>query len=225
MPVDELHDYSERIHKTSAGYIYADGSEFDVPIEADRNPKLAVLEYDYVEFCGTVDVLAHEYGLGGCRSLTEYANMIDGEDLQLVEGLLFAIQRRYRAQSGETDLPEIDNKEDYEKHVRKMATAKSACTSKSFKNKWGYDSDMKDFLLNSGIGKKEVGEATEKLKSRQINKQEQNEFHDWLYKNVTPEKLRDPDFDLRGTYDKIRSHFDKCENFNISAVTINKGVR
>jgi hypothetical protein len=137
--------------------------------------------------------------------------MIDAEDPQLVEGLLYCIRKRH----------EVDDDSNAGKGGPSMPNGiPRRQSSSNFKGVWGQDSDMTDFLGISGAPKAKLQEAHEKLKSRKITPKEQREFHQWLYSEVTPEKLRDPDFNLDQALEKISAYLDTTEKVRINARTI-----
>jgi len=208
---EELQDYENNVHSTSAAVIYADGSAYDIPYLRESQDKTFTLAYNPLDFFRLVDVFAKEYSLGGCRSLTEFADMIDNEDPQLLEGLLYSIRKRYE-DSDDTDSGNTGT------HTTTGIPKRK--TSPNFKQTWGHDSDMLDFLGTSGMEPAALKEAQERLKSRKITPKEQREFHQWLYSQVTPEKLRDPNFDLKGALAKIHDYMETTEKFNLSAHTI-----
>lgn len=209
MPEDLRKQYREFIEGSSSARILSDGSLYDVPYLRNGKPLLRIYEYDPLEFYRQVDIFASEYGLGGCRSLTEFAKMIDEEDPELINGLMFAMQER--------NDPEAYKKEQWE------SNAKSGGTRRSVRSKDGRlvnEADMSEFLANSGIPVKEIKEAKKRLAARKINIEEQQEREDWIYKNITPENLQDPNFDMKKAQAELSAYFDNTEKFNISASTI-----
>lgn len=222
MAEDPFVGYLSKLKETTSCLVFADGK----PYSLDAAGNLAVLEFDPVEVYGVVDLFASQYGLGGCRSLTEFAEMINNEDPEVIEGLQFAMYARHKKEVGE-DAPELsDTPERMKAKARSGVAHKGNARSQRFSMPWGHDSEMGDFLINlGGVDHKKVREAKNKLANRQISKKEEKEkeeFFDWLYENVTPEKLRSNDFDLKGAYAKIKKYQDTLQQFNISASTIAK---
>jgi len=187
----------------------SDGSLYDVPYLREAANPLRRYEYDPIDFYRQVDIFASEYGLGGCRSLTEFAKMIDEEDPELINGLLFVMQER--------NDPESYKREDWQSSTNNGSKAR---TVRSKDGRLVNEADMTDFLANSGIPVKQIKEAKKRLAERKINTEEQQEREDWIYSNITSENLRDPNFNMKEAQAKLSAYFDNTEKFNISASTI-----
>ena len=210
--MDETAKYEKRIRESSASLIYADGKPYDCAYarhEEDREP---VLHFDPCEHFRTVDRFAVEYGLGGCRSFTEFSNMIDQEDPVIIEGLLYAMKMRY-----DEEAEPVNDKS--------TSGIPQNNGSSTFRNKWGHDSDMTDFLLNSGMDPQAVKDAKARLKDRKISNKEEQDYYEWLYSAVTPETIRDPKFNLKEVLARISEHDKNSEKFIISASTIFQGPK
>jgi hypothetical protein len=214
--LDEIREYEKRVEESTSCLIYVDGKEYDSPVLVEAADPKPVIEFDPLEFYALVDLFAKEYGLGACRSLTEFSQMIDNEDPALLDGLLYSMRKRYEAEAGDSDSePPTGTREAFNRRTG----------SSTFRNAWGHDSDMTDFLVNSGMDPQAVKEAKARLKERKINTKEEQEYHQWLYSTVTPESIRDPNFNLKEALEKISAHNKNTEKFNISASTIFKGPR
>jgi hypothetical protein len=200
---DGLERYEKDLFSSSSAVIRADGKEYEADYLNEPTSNLMLLKYNPLEFYILVDLFASQYGMGGCKSLEEYANMIDQQDPVLIEAMKYAMLQRNRAECGED--------------TRATEVSGSVGTRRSgFKKKWGEDDSMGDFLANSGIPIAEIREAKSKLASGKINKEEDEKFHKWLYSTVTPEKLRDPNFDLKKTHARIKEYLSKTETFVIT---------
>lgn len=202
-------NYLEFVRGSSSAKLFADGTSYDVPYLRDDGHTLRLYEYDPIEFYRCVDVLASEYGLGGCRSLSEFAKMIDEEDPELINGLLFCMQDR--------NDPEAHKKEQWQNSSDRGGKGR---TVRSKDGRLVNEADMSDFLANSGIPVKQIKEAKKRLAARKINIEEQQEREDWIYENITSENLRDPKFDMKKAQAQLSAYFDNTEKFNISASTI-----
>ena len=196
MPDDGLREYEQSIPNTNEAHIRDDGKPYEVDYLDKATSNLKVLQYDPLEFYTLVDIFASQYGLGGCRSLHEYAEMIDQTDPALLEGLKYAIY--------------IRNSDGSEGSGSREASTSGTRRRGTQSNTWGQDTDMGDFLANSGIPQSKIREARGKIDSGKITKEERDKFHKWLYNNVTPEKLRDPNFDLKKAHARIKEYVDRC---------------
>lgn len=203
MDDDGLDRYENAICSSTSAIVRSDGKEYDADYLSESTSNLKLLRYNPLEFYTLVDLFASQYGLGGCKSLEEYAAMIDNQDPVLIEAMKYAMLQRNKAECGE-----------------EVRTTEVSGPVKGRRNghsgKWGYDDDMGDFLANSGIPINEIREAKAKLASGKITKEEQEKFHKWLYSTVTPEKLRDPNFDLQKTHARIKDYISKTEKFVIT---------
>jgi hypothetical protein len=207
-----LEKQAEELHKTSASYVTPNnGDDCEAEIFVDDSSEAVALFYDPIEFYEVADLIASEYGIGGCRSLSEFANMINKEDPVVVSGFLYAIESRR--------LKEAESIEDTKGKKRKKATGESksyVARDAAMVN----DSDMGDFLANSGIPQSKIREARERLKNRKITAEEEREFFNWLHSEVTTEKLKQPGFDVRAAHARIQAYLDTTEKFNITASMI-----
>lgn len=209
MPEDFRKQFLEFIKRSSSALILSDGTFYDVPYLRDSKNILRVYEYDPIEFYRSVDIFASEYGLGGCRSLTEFSEMIDKEDPELINGLIFAMQER--------NDPDAYKRNEWQSRTDNSGKQR---TVRSKDGRLVNEADMSDFLIQSGIPVKQIKEAKERLKGRKINIEEQQEREDWIYENITSENLKDPDFDMKKAQAQLTAYFDNTEKFNISASTI-----
>jgi len=202
-----LEQYEKNIFSSNAALIRSDGKEYEADYLSESTSNLKLMQHNPLEFYSLVDIFASQYGLGGCKSLSEFANMIDNEDPTIIEGLKYAMLERNRAENGE--------------ETRSVEYSSGTGARRGgFNNKWGHDSDIGDFLANSGVPMSQIREAKAKLGTGKITKEEQEKFHKWLYSTVTPEKLRDPNFDLKKTHARITEYVNKTEKFVITQDSI-----
>lgn len=169
---------------------------------------------DMLEFTGIVDLFASEYGLGGCRSLEEYAEMIDKCDPLLIACLQKNIEERYKAQYS---TEELDNEsKDYSikgyenKKAEKVVREKMIDTDNEKSNRMR----MAHFLKQMGANKKEVNEAIKKIENGEIK------FSGRDYSWITSKELRKPDFDLKSVMRQMREDREKGMNFKVSLDTM-----
>lgn len=212
---EALSKQAEALSQTSASHIYSNGVECEAEsFLPDADHPKAILQFDCLEFYQVVDMIAFEYGMGGCRSLSEFANMIDKEDPAVIDGILLAIQSRKLYERDAAD-PDANKKE----HPQATASTPKVNT-RHRKSSTGVESDMGDFLANSGIPQSKIREARERLKNRKITTEEEKDFFDWLHSEVTTEKLRHPNFDIKKSHARIKAYLDTTEKFNITASMI-----
>jgi len=165
-----------------------------------------------------VHALASEYGMGGCRSLTEFANMVDREENWLVEGLLWCVHE------SRTDSPgaALDGSPPPPVEQRPPSSfgSQTAQRPRAHYVRGAPDEKMDNFLIQSGIPLKDIKAARAKGPKRKITRQEAEEYSAFIA-TITPERLQDPNFNLREAYAKIRKHLDDhTVNFKLDASTI-----
>jgi len=170
-------------------------------------------EYEFVQ---TVDLLAHEYGLGGCKSLQEYADMVDETDPSLIHHLMEAIEERYENMYGTGDDKGVERKS-HGSRIKGGHTSPSIDKSKMVdvsKDAKTNRNNIRGFLRNMGASKKSLDEAVSKIERGEIKISEED--FSW----ITPDVIKDPNFDLKGTMKKIREEKNKDINFKVSMKTL-----
>jgi hypothetical protein len=192
--------------------LYADGSEYCFPSLCEKENTLYIFEYDDLDFYRLVDSFAERYGLGGCRSITEFADMLNHEDPQLLNGLITAINDS----ANKTKLASAA-------HSKRTRTSRSGkVQGADLSERWGYDDNINDFLINfCGVPSDKVKEIL-KNKSDKGKSNTNRDFYEWLYNNITPEKLRSPNFDLKGALAKINEFLGKTEKVKVSSKQISR---
>jgi hypothetical protein len=145
------------------------------------------------------DFLASIYGMGGCKSLTEYINMVDQEDPIMVAGLISAASKRI--------------KEMYSTDGNKT-TIKSSNKCVGMKNGKaevvdGFDS-MLGFLSQMGATDEEVAELRKQKKEGKIKPVDTD------YSWITSEEISKPDFPIKDVLRQIAKDREKCVNVDVS---------
>ena len=184
-----------------------------------KMPDGQVFAGDYLDFVETVDLLASEYGLGGCRSLEEYAEMVDETDPLLISCLMKAMYERYERQYGTDD--NVDKNIDKINHGPSGQHSKPSAKKINRKSLMDASSDpkanrnrMANFLKVMGANKNEVNEAIKKIESGDI-KVPSNDYS-WINSKV----LNDPEFDLQATLKQMAEDRKNSINFKVSLDTI-----
>lgn len=144
------------------------------------------------------DFFAFNYGLGGCKTLSEFVDMINQEDPLLIEVLLRAATNRINASNGKKDgMLEIDPT--ISKISNVVATEKNILIA---------------FLRDMGADQKELNEAIKRIDSGQI----QVPVHDYSW--ITSEKLLDPKFPIQEVLDQMKEDEKRSIKINVSADTL-----
>jgi len=188
-----------------------------------KMPDGSELAGDAYEHAKIVDMLASEYGLGGCRNLTEFAKMVDEEDILLVHFLLKAIGERYEEMYGNKP---SDRNRNISKHINRHApSSMNKSSTKPYNSNEAIDCSedaktnrnrMSMFLREMGASKDKVREAVEKINNGEI-KTSSVDFS-W----ITSEELRKPNFDTRGVLKQMCEEQKKSFNFKVSLDTLTK---
>lgn len=145
------------------------------------------------------DLLLHVYGLGGCKSFTEFVDMVNEEDPFIINGLLTAAEKRVAEQNGS-----------------KVSRSNNHYNKKSYikKEKTNSPDNLALFLKEMGANRQEIDETLAKAKSGKI----EVPMNDYSY--ITPEVLNDPDFDFKGTLKQMSEDRKKSINFTVSDATL-----
>ena len=123
---------------------------------------------DFLEFLEFVDFFASRYGLGGHKSIEEYAEMINQTDPVLLHGLrdagVRAENRKWGAEDDSDSSDFKDGKQDI--HTATGDNDKNAFDSGKKPNLSTIDGkgglDLRNMLLEFGVDKGELNKATEK---------------------------------------------------------------
>ena len=127
-------------------------------------PDGTVIQNDLIELYKVVDVLGNRYGMGGCKSIEEFVDMVDKTDPMILNCLLLAIKENVKSEtdavSGKVEPSNIKNipqvKRTSVQHNEKPITLQDG------RNK------MVQFLSHWGADRKEVNKAIEDFDSRKI---------------------------------------------------------
>lgn len=186
--------------------------EYLLPDEV-RLPDGSIIESSHYAHARIIDLLASSYGLGGCKTLSEFAQMVDEEDPVLISDLVKAIVERHENMYGDKKRkpgdPITTPKGDRLglKHMPITKTGKSQIgVGTDAANRIG----MKRFLLDIGGDKKQIEEAIRKVESGET------EISDLDLSWITPELLSDPSKDFSEVFNKLREHQKKGANIKIS---------
>ena len=161
---------------------------------------------DFREFYEIVDILAFNYGIGACKSLTEFAEIINNEDPVLLNGLKKAIIKRVIIMNG-------GKVEDEPTTYRVVEKSGKSRIVNDEKNK------LVMFLTSFGADKKEIDEALIKINSGKIKIPERD--YNW----ITDEVLCSKDFDLKGVMAQMREDENNSINIKVSAETRLKALK
>lgn len=158
---------------------------------------------DLFEHARLVDAFASRYGLGGCKSLTEFWEMINEEDPLIVQLLEIAAYVNNEESVGKEKFDLDDDSQTYETSYE---------TTHSSSDKYvNNDNIMAEFLMNMGADHKEVTEA---LKNS-TNRKNSVDIGD-----ITDKNLRDPNFDLEDAIKRLDTRFKNSKEFEVSSRTI-----
>jgi len=188
-----------------------------------------VVQADLREFYDILDMIASNYGLGGCKSLEEFAKHIDDIEQGFLINIIHAIVRRNERMYGKSK-PTEDTPSEPHTFDPKRSKLKKHGGGWQTQNKApmgsiriGNDKDihadrikMAMFLKSFGADYKKVDEAVNKLKSGKINTP--SEDFSW----ITPEVLKHPDFDLKTMLQIMKKSREGSINFNVSMETLEK---
>lgn len=171
---------------------------------------------DLVEFYKVVDFFASQYGLGGCRSLEEFSQMINTSDPIHLKCLQLVAEERLEKQWGTgKDKPEDSNQEDVdipeEPAYNEIDQGNSKATTVVGKN-----GKIKRFLKTWGANSSDLTKAQSKLESGKIKLKDYGWVNKDNLKTMTSEQFKKLKSD-------IVADNKKSINFKVSMETmINK---
>ena len=161
--------------------------------------------------------LAAEYGLGGCRTFSEFVNMIDKEETWIIEGLLWCI---HESRTDNPGAKVTGNPPPPQEQPRPRSFGSQGAKPRPQYVRGAPDHNMVNFLAQSGIPLEQIKKAQQQGPKRKITSAEAAEYEAFIA-TITPERLQDPNFNLREAYAKIRKYLDDhTVNINIDASTI-----
>lgn len=172
-------------------------------------------EGDFFEFCKNVDLFAAEYGIGGCRSLEEFADMIDNTNPILLSYLMKSIGNRHEEMYGDGEdddkaAPSASGKAS--KYQGKKFSRKAAGTG----NAKAERNNLRNFLLEMGAPRQKLKDAIAEIESGKTK--DLSEQFSW----ITPKVLNDPDFSFKETLAEMSKNQKGSTNFKVSATTLEK---
>jgi hypothetical protein len=167
--------------------------------------------FDWTELLKISDFFASMYGIGSCKSFSEFIGMINEEDPFIVFGLMEAASDRMKKMYGSSSdevqpeiSPEISNK--------KVHTASPIKTSRATPQY------LMQFLRDFGASSASLEEAQKKISQGKIRIPEGD------YSWITSKTLSDPNFDFKGTLEKMSKDRKNALNIRVSMDTLlNRG--
>lgn len=167
--------------------IFPDGSE----AIADLNEL-----FDYA------DLLAYHYGIGACKSFTQYVSMVNEEDPVVIRHLIESANRRQEQMYGKKGVaPRITPPD---------VGFKNSKDTVKFAPEQGV---LIDFLKFMGVDKKDLGEALTKIKQGKIKTSGTD------YSWITSDKLSSPGFDVMAVLAQMKEDEKNSINFKVSEAT------
>ena len=138
---------------------------------------------DHVSLVMQAMMIAGECGMGACRSLTEFIEMINNEDPVLIQTMIFCIGQKYRRMYGDGDSKNSPEG----KSVKQGKITKGIPPSGSrptYKPEATVgDGGMANFLVHHGVPKAKIQEFKRKIASGEIK------LPNVDFSQYTPEKL------------------------------------
>lgn len=148
-----------------------------------------------------VHFFASTYGLGGCRSITEFWDMVDREDPVKLE-LLKIVAHDMDKEQYEDDTKPSSHRNTQTSSTRSTPDAVDVVS----------DIEMADFLHKMGVPPKDIENAIQKNKKRTIVNTDLSD--------ITTERLAEKDFDLKEALVRINKRQAQSVNFQVSWKTL-----
>lgn len=176
-----------------------------------------VVEGDYLELVQTSLLLAKEFGLGGCKSFTEFVRMVDDEDPLLIEALCVCIVDMYQKMNGEESKNGLGDDHLPPEAMEQTPPNQSGVTgTRRVYVENAPDSDIVELAVMHGYSPSELREKRQRVDAGKINKEEYN--FDYLTKewitSASPEEISKVLKDM----DEYRA---QTENVNLSLSDFN----
>ena len=198
---------------------YYRASEDNVVELANGDSKFGDIE----EFYLVVDYFASQYGLGGCKSLEEFADMIDKTDPVLLRCLQLSSHNRLKKQYGVDD--DDDKKEKYnpdhideEPEIQHTSPKRNYVKVEPMADGGASKAKMKRFLRTWGVPSSELQSAEAELSKRKIK------FKDFSW--LTPDELANMSSEKFGELKKqIIDDQKNTVNFEVSIESLIRGQR
>lgn len=153
------------------------------------------------------------YGLGLNRSLSEFVDMINSEDPQILLELQKVAMERIKSSFG------ISSKDNAASATVKMLShgTTSKIGSKQSKSVLGDSPEsLNQFLIEFGVPKEEIKEAIAKVKSGKIKLPSRD------YSWITSEVISDPNFDVKKVLSQMKEDKNNSINFRVGLDTLRK---
>ena len=224
---EEIAEQKEQLEKKSKHQEHIEEVEF-----SDGT----IIKVDVGEFYDLADGILSNYGMGGCKNLKEFTKQLDQEDIDVVVGIVAAIERRNNAIHGE--IPK--GSENQPKQTISDSVEPSQMASRRSKSKKRVAgapppemvepevninvSAMKDptsrchatamFLKSWGADPEKVNEAINKLKSGQIR------IPDIDTSWITKENMSNPKFNTKLALETLKAAREGSINFDVSIDTL-----
>jgi len=188
-------------------------------------------------FFDIVDALASNYGLGGCKNISEYIRSIDEADQDDVYLLIEAIIRRNQQISGKSpqqstsQSPSTPSSSRHRhpkgkskpprRQVMPQSSSKEPVSVINFSGGSGDANThhMARFLKSWGADYGQVNKAVQDIKHGNVRVS--NVDLSW----ITSEALKHPDFPLDLAFEAIRESMKGTTNFNVDYATLNKRLK
>lgn len=154
-------------------------------------------------------ILAKNYGMGGCRSFTEFIDMVDNESPCTIDVLLAIITEESRVSSGFRPKKVKRNIEVNPINVNSYL--------KETAHKEIVDRDQFGaFLMNHGVSMSKVMEAQKAFDDGKLTSPTDK------FEDITPDRVYDPNFDLRAALKRLKKVKEESINFNIRTGSFGK---
>jgi hypothetical protein len=163
---------------------------------------------DLIKFYETVDFFAKRYGLGGCRSLEEFSNMIDNTDPILINGLMLGAKHNETPPEDDASPSAPKKYKDYSgynKSSNDTIRPKTVKNGMAVSNKTG----MRRFLAEFGVQSENLEKSADELSNRKIKLKS--------FDYVTPNYLSGlTESEFKKLMEEMREQNDKSINFTLT---------
>lgn len=162
------------------------------------------------DFAKEVEFFLSITGLGGCRSLSEYWEMINNEDPTILTLLKIAAIERINEQNTMMYGGKRGRKfgASHSSHSTQVASHVSSSDSKEVLS----DRIMGEFLINFGANQAEISKALDELKAQKRQ--------DAKIEDITTENLLRDDYDVKSALERLNKSMEHGKNFVVSMNTI-----
>lgn len=201
----------QELKKVFDYYADSDESVVDLPIGLEQS--------DLKELFEVADFFAERYGLGGCKSLEEFVQMIDHTDPHVINMLkAVAIDKNNKEMDEISKKPKDDGQVPVHGRLGAMPPSRpSAHRGTPVRVKGEAPSmsrsNMKRFLLSFGAPQDGLDKACGRLDSRKIEFRDYGWVDSHTLLSMSPEKFRE-------TLHNITNDIKSSENFEVSDETL-----